>query len=303
MKKKIIVLSTFVCLFIFFIISNLSNRDDTITVSGGVTSESQILGNIVVELLQHYTEKNVVFLNNLGSANMMQAAMERGDLDIASPRYTGTDLVGTLNLPVEKDPEKALTIVQKEFKERYNFDWFPSYGFSNQFTFMVTQETAKKYQLTKVSDLKKYADQLNLGTDQTWYKREGDGYQAFTEEYGMKFKRVYPMQVGLLYDALVAKELNVILGYSTDGRVGSYDLVMLEDDRQFFPPYTCSLVATDQVLKENPHLKKVLTKLADTIDTETMQKMNDESDSQLLEPAVIARKFLESHQYFEEEKP
>ncbi|MBP2099796.1 osmoprotectant ABC transporter substrate-binding protein [Enterococcus rivorum] len=303
MKKKMTVVIAFLGLFVIFILSNVSNKEDTITVSGGVTSESQILGNIVVELLQHYTDKNIVFLNNLASANLMQAAMERGDLDIASPRYTGTDLVGTLNLPIEKNPDKALKIVQKEFRERYQFEWFPSYGFSNQFTFMVTKETAKKYNLTKVSDLKEYATELNLGTDQTWYKREGDGYHAFTEEYGMTFKRVFPMQVGLLYDALVADKLNVILGYSTDGRVGSYDLVMLEDDLKFFPPYTSSLVASEKVLKENPELKTILTKLEGTIDTETMQKMNNQSDSELLEPALIARKFLESHNYFEEETP
>lgn len=301
MKKKLTVLVGFIGLFVIFVVSNLSSREETITVSGGVTSESQILGNIVVELLNYYTDKKIIFLNNLGSANMMQAAMERGDLDIASPRYTGTDLVGTLHLPIEKEPDKALAIVQEEFRERYRFDWFPSYGFSNQFTFMVTQETAEKYQLTKVSDLRAYADQMNLGTDQTWYKREGDGYQAFTEEYEMVFKRVYPMQVGLLYDALAADELNVILGYSTDGRVGSYELVMLEDDRTFFPPYTCSLVATEKVLKENPELRTILNKLEGTIDTELMQQMNDASDSELLEPAVIARQFLEANNYFEEE--
>lgn len=301
MKKKIVVLLIFISLFILFVVSNVADKDETITVSGGVTSESQILGNIVVELLQHSTDKKIVFLNNLGSANMMQAAMERGDLAIASPRYTGTDLVGTLNLPVEKNPDKALKIVQKEFARRYDFDWFPSYGFSNQFTFMVTKETAEKYNLTKVSDLAKYAEKMKLGTDQTWYKREGDGYQAFTEEYGMQFKRVYPMQVGLLYDALATDELNIILGYSTDGRVGSYDLVMLEDDRKFFPPYTCSLVVSNDTLKEHPELKGILLKLADTIDTDMMQKMNDESDRQLLEPALVARRFLEAHHYFEEE--
>ncbi|MBV7391279.1 MULTISPECIES: osmoprotectant ABC transporter substrate-binding protein [Enterococcus] len=301
MRKKIIVLTIFFCTFLVFVGSTFSKKNDTITVSGGVTSESQILGNIVVQLLEHYTDKKIVFFNNLGSANMMQAAMERGDLDIASPRYTGTDLVGTLKLAPEKEPDKALKIVQEEFQKRYNFDWFPSYGFSNQFTFMVTKETAEKYHLKNVSDLKQYAAELTLGTDQTWYKREGDGYQAFTEEYGMKFQRVFPMQVGLLYDALVANELNVILGYSTDGRVGSYELVMLEDDRQFFPPYTCSLVASDKILKENPGLKEILKKLDGTIDTEMMQKMNDASDTELLEPALIARQFLEKNNYFEED--
>lgn len=300
--KKWVVLLAFISLFVFFVVTNFADKDDTITVSGGVTSESQILGNIVVELLTHYTDKKIVFLNNLGSANMMQAAMERGDLDIASPRYTGTDLVGTLNLSTEKDPEKALATVQREFQDRYKFKWFPSYGFSNQFTFMVTRETAEKYGLTKVSDLQKYAEQLNLGTDQTWYKREGDGYQAFTEEYQMSFKRVYPMQVGLLYDALAINELDVILGYSTDGRVDSYELVMLEDDRIFFPPYTCSLVATEKVLQENPQLEGILNKLENTINTEVMQKMNGESDSQLIEPGLIAKQFLEAHHYFEEER-
>lgn len=301
MKKKLAVLLVFGCLFVMYVVSTISNKKETITVSGGVTSESQILGNIVVELLLHYTDKDIVFLNNLGSANMMQAAMERGDLDIASPRYTGTDLVGTLNLPVEKDPEQALKIVQKEFLKRYNFDWFPSYGFSNQFTFMVTKATAAKYHLTKVSDLKKYAGELRLGTDQTWYQREGDGYQAFTKEYGMTFKRVYPMQVGLLYDALATADLDVILGYSTDGRVGSYDLVMLADDRNFFPPYTSSLVVSEKALKDNPELKGILSKLVGTIDTEMMQKMNNQSDSQFLEPSEIAKQFLTAHNYFEEE--
>lgn len=79
--------------------------------------------------------------------------------------------------------------------------------------------------------------------------------------------------------------------------------MMLEDDLTFFPPYTCSLVVTDKVLKENPELKNILAKLENTIDTKTMQKMNDASDSRLLEPALIARQFLESHHYFEEEQP
>lgn len=300
MKRKYFLLIATILLFGSFVVKNFSDQEDTITVAGGVTSESQILGNIVVELLQHYTNKNIVYLNNLGSANLMHEAMLRGDLDIAPTRYTGTDLIGTLGLPTEKNPEKALTIVQHEFKQRYEFDWFPSYGFSNQFTFMVTQETAKKYGLKKVSDLQKCADKMRLGSDQTWYKREGDGYRGYTEAYNTKFQRVYPMQVGLLYDALVADELDVILGYSTDGRVGSYNLVMLEDDRKFFPPYTCSVVVSDQTLKKYPELKSLLLKLENTIDTKTMQQLNYDSDNELLEPKIIARRFLEQHHFFEE---
>ncbi|MBM7711003.1 osmoprotectant ABC transporter substrate-binding protein [Enterococcus xiangfangensis] len=300
MKKRTVLLVVMALLFGSFIIQNFSTKDDTITVAGGVTSESQILGNIVVELLKHSTDKNIVYLNNLGSANLMHEAMVRGDLNVAPTRYTGTDLIGTLGLPTEKDPNKALAIVQREFDRRFGFEWFPSYGFSNQFTFMVTQETANKYGLKKVSDLQKYAGKMRLGSDQTWYKREGDGYKGYTEAYKTKFQRVYPMQVGLLYDALVANELDVILGYSTDGRVGSYNLVMLEDDLHFFPPYTCSVVVSDATLKKYPELKPILLKLQGTIDTETMQQLNYESDNELIEPKIVAQRFLEKHNFFEE---
>ena len=69
MKKRIVLLAAILLLFGSFIVSNYSAKDDTLTVAGGVTSESQILGNIVVELLQHSTDHNVVSLNNLGSAH------------------------------------------------------------------------------------------------------------------------------------------------------------------------------------------------------------------------------------------
>ena len=108
MKKRIVLLAAILLLFGSFIVSNYSAKDDTLTVAGGVTSESQILGNIVVELLQHSTDHNVVYLNNLGSANLMHEAMLRGDLDIAPTRYTGTDLIGTLGLPTEKEPDKKM---------------------------------------------------------------------------------------------------------------------------------------------------------------------------------------------------
>lgn len=299
MKNKLIGILCAVVLVVF-IAANMSSNVDAVRVSGGVTSEAQIIGNMIVELITHETDYNATFLNNLASANINQVAMERGQLDISSVRYTGTDLMGTLSLPVEKDPDKALEIVQQAFQERYHQNWFPSYGFNNQFTFMVNKETAEKYNLKKVSDLAQYSNEMVLGCDQTWYKRPGDGYEGFTEEYNMTFKQVFPMQVGLLYDAVQSGDLDVILGYSTDGRVGSYELVMLEDDLKFFPPYTCSMVVSDEALQKYPDLEPVLKRLENTITTEQMQKLNFESDDQLVEPQLVARNFLEKNNYFRE---
>ncbi|MRC57010.1 osmoprotectant ABC transporter substrate-binding protein, partial [Bacillus thuringiensis] len=78
----------------------------------------------------------------------------------SAARYTGTDLTTTLNLPPEKDPKKAFEIVKDEFEKRYDQTWFPSYGFENTYVFLVRKDTAQKYQLSKVSDLKNVADEL-----------------------------------------------------------------------------------------------------------------------------------------------
>lgn len=303
MKKNLIIATTGLFLLVgMFFFNPSSQANQTIKIAGGVTSESQILAFLVSEMITHETKNETTVLNNLGSANIMHQAMLRGDIDISSTRYTGTDLIGTLKMPLEKQPQQALEIVQKAFKDRYQQIWSPSYGFDNQFTFMVTKETAQKYHLEKVSDLKPIAGNLTLGVDTTWFKREGDGYPAFVETYGAEFKRVYPMQIGLVYDAVAEGDLDVVLGYSTDGRVGSYQLVMLEDDLQFFPPYSASFVASEEIMKQHPEVAQVLARLAGKITTETMQKLNYQADNDLLEPSTVARNFLEKHYYFEREE-
>jgi osmoprotectant transport system substrate-binding protein len=109
------------------------------------------------------------------------------------------------------------------------------------------------------------------------------------------------MQIGLVYDAVDAHRMDVVLGYSTDGRIASYDLVMLEDDKQFFPPYDASPVVNQELLDEVPELENALLRLAGKIDTETMQQLNYESDNNLVEPSIVAERFLEDHHYFEED--
>lgn len=81
--------------------------------------------------------------------------------------------------------------------------------------------------------------------------------QHLKEKYGFDFKRTRPMQIGLVYDALNTGKMDVVLGYTTDGRIASYDLVVLEDDLNFFPPYDASPLVTKSLIK-----KKNLTLIA-----------------------------------------
>lgn len=272
---------------------------NTVAVGTLGTSESQIMGNIGRLMIEHYSDAQVEMVNNLGSSIVQHQAMLNGDIDISATRYTGTDLAGALAMEPEKDPEKALEIVQREFQEQFDQTWFDSYGFANSYAFTVTSELAEKHNLETVSDLEPLVDDLKLGVDNSWLKRKGDGYEGFVAEYGFEFGETFPMQVGLVYQAAANGKMDVVLAYTTDGRIKAFDLKVLEDDKRFFPPYDTSLVARNDVLKQHPELEDILQKLSGKISTEKMQELNYEADGKMKEPSVIAKEFLEEHDYFE----
>ncbi|WIG49036.1 osmoprotectant ABC transporter substrate-binding lipoprotein OpuCC [Bacillus halotolerans] len=272
---------------------------DTIKVGAQSITESEILANMIAQLIEHDTDLNTALVKNLGSNYVQHQAMLGGDIDISATRYSGTDLTSTLGMEAEKNPEKALNIVQKEFDKRFKYKWFDSYGFDNTYAFTVTKKFAEKEHVNTVSDLKKNASEYKLGVDNAWLKRKGDGYKGFVSTYGFEFGTTYPMQIGLVYDAVKNEKMDAVLAYSTDGRIKAYDLKILEDDKQFFPPYDCSPVIPEKVLKEHPELEGIINKLIGKIDTETMQELNYEVDGKLKEPSVVAKEFLEKHHYFD----
>ncbi|MED4647285.1 osmoprotectant ABC transporter substrate-binding lipoprotein OpuCC [Bacillus inaquosorum] len=273
--------------------------DDTIKIGAQSMTESEILANMIAQLIEHDTDLNTALVKNLGSNYVQHQAMLGGDIDISATRYSGTDLTSTLGKEAEKDPKKALKIVQNEFEKRFAYKWFDSYGFDNTYAFTVTKKFAEKEHINTVSDLKKNASQYKLGVDNAWLKRKGDGYKGFVSTYGFEFGTTYPMQIGLVYDAVKNGKMDAVLAYSTDGRIKAYDLKILKDDKRFFPPYDCSPVIPEKVLKEHPELEGVINKLIGQIDTEMMQELNYEVDGKLKEPSVVAKEFLEKHHYFD----
>ncbi|SME99496.1 osmoprotectant transport system substrate-binding protein [Bacillus subtilis] len=273
--------------------------DQTIKIGAQSMSESEIIASMLGQLIEHHTDLKTTTIKNLGSNAVQQQALMNGEIDIAATRYTGDALTGTLRMEPEKDPDKALALTQREFKKRYDLKWYDSYGFDNTYAFTVSKELADQYHLETVSDVKKWASQLKLGVDNYWMKLKGNGYQDFTKTYGMTFGGTYPMQIGLVYDTVKSGKMDIVLAYSTDGRIKSYGLKMLKDDKQFFPPYDCSPVVPEKVLKEHPELEGIIKKMLGKIDTATMQKLNYEVDGNLKEPSVVAKEYLEKHHYFE----
>lgn len=276
-----------------------SSSKDTIRIAAQNTTEQQIMAYMISDLIQHDTNLKTTLINNLGSGSVSFQAVKNGNADISAIRYNGTDLTTIFNQDAVKDPKVATEKVRKIYKNKYHMTYFPSYGFADTYAFMVTGKLARKEHLKTVSDLKPLASKMTVGADQIWVNRKGDGYDGFVQTYDFQFQKVYPMQIGLVYSAVQSGKMNAVLGYSTDGRIRSYDLKVLKDNKQFFPPYNASPLATDKVLKAHPELKKILLKLKGKISLSTMQKLNAEVDNQLIEPQVVAQQFLKQHHYFD----
>ncbi|SHF01679.1 osmoprotectant transport system substrate-binding protein [Atopostipes suicloacalis DSM 15692] len=273
-----------------------------ISITGGTSTEMDMMGYLIEGMVEHYIDTDANVITNL-SSGMNHQAFLTGDANVSGVRYTGTSLTGELNREAVTDPEEAERIVVEAFEEEYNHLWYPSYGFSNSYAFIVREETAEEYGLEKVSQLEEYKDEFSIGVDTNWMTREGDGYDEFVEIYGFEFNDIFPMSLGLLYTALSSEEIDVGLGYSTDGQIPAENLVLLEDDLNLFPPYDASPLATAEIVEKYPELEGIFLKLEDQIDEEQMQELNYLSENYLLEPRTVIFDWLEQNNFFEDVEP
>lgn len=282
--------------------SNLTGEGEGISITGGAATEMSIMGYIVEGMVEHYIDIDANVITNLFSTMNHQATMT-GAANVSAIRYTGTSLTGELGQDAVTDPELAKEKVVEGFEEEFDQKWFPTYGFANTYAFLVQEETAEEYGLEKVSDLKEYQGQFDVGVDTNWINRDGDGYDDFQELYGFKFDNLLPMSLGLMYTAFSNNEIDVALGYSTDGGIVAENLVVLEDDLNLFPPYDASPIASFEVLESYPELELIFQKLEGEIDENIMQKLNYTSDNFLIEPKVVAQDWLEEMNFFEKTEP
>lgn len=266
---------------------------DVVKIGHQPTTEQTIMAQMLKQLIEANSTIKTELVGGLGATPVVLKAMESNDIQISAIRYVGTDLTSSLGLKeFSKDPKEAFELVKKGVAEKFDQEWFPSYGFDNTYIFTVRKEVAEKYNLKKISDLAKVAGQLHLGTDSGWLERPNDGYEAFKQAYGFDFGKKTPMDIGLVYKAVANGEVDIVLAYSTDSRLKEYNLVTLEDDKHFFPPYGASPVVRNDTLKQHPELNELINKLTNKIDTQTMTALNFQVDIEKRDPAEVAKKFL-----------
>lgn len=286
-------LAAFVIILIgILLVSGLSGcgrKGPDVRIGGKNFSEQFIMAEMLGIMIEENTDLTVEVQTNL-AASVINDAIKNGSIDLYL-EYTGTGLIN-LGMEPESDSDKVYDIVKKEYDEQFNIKWMKPYGFNNTYAMVVTQDTAEKYNLKNITDLAAVADQLTLGCTYVFTER-ADGYPGLSEYYGFEFADVTGMDPSMMYQAVVEKSVDVISGFATEGRISAYDLVVLEDDKGFFPPYDATAIIRGEVLEKHPELEELLNKLAGRIDDNKMAELNAEVDLDKREPADVARDFLE----------
>ena len=256
-------------------------------------TESFLIAEIYAQALEK-AGMPVERLFNLGSTQIAMAAMARGSIDLY-PEYTGTALTAILKDPTKSDPSAVYNTVRDAYREKFHLDVGPPYGFENTFAIVVRGGDAQRLKLRTMSDIVPYAPQWRAGFGYEFMERP-DGYQGWAKTYGLTFRAAPKiMDLGLLYRALVDNQVDVVAGNSTDGLIASLKLVVLEDDRHYFPPYQAMTVARSAIFSEHPELRGALDALGGKISQEDMQALNYELDGEHRDVTIIAQHFRESH--------
>jgi len=254
-------------------------------------AEQYILGNMIAELLKAKGNVDVDTSKiGMGQTEMLAPAMEKGEIDIY-PEYTGTAWMVVLKQPLEKDKNVIFNKTKDMYASKWNIQWMPPVGFNDTFALAVTADFAKEHNLKTISDLAKM-DGLTLLGDPNAFTRE-DEYPGLEKTYGLKGQSKV-VDVNFYYEALKQKQADVALVFSTDGRLKQYNLVVLEDDKSFFPPYQCAVMVRGDILKKNPKVQEALAPLNGLLNDTTMVDLNYQVEVEKKDPAEVAKAFLKS---------
>ena len=261
----------------------------TVSVGSKSFTEQLIVGNMIAQLLE---SKGYPVNRRLGLAStaLVHAALLKGDVDVYV-EYTGTGLVTILKQPVIAEPEAAYTAVKKMYAEQFHLIWAKPWGFNNTYALMMRQADADRLKIKRISDLKPSARDLVLGSTIEFASRP-DGIPGLTKQYGLAFKDTRAMDPGLVYQAIASRQVDIISGFSTDGRIPQLKLAVLEDDQKFFPPYYAAPVLRADLVQKSPIVLEVLNRLAGKISDKTMAQLNLEVDANRRSPEEVAAEYL-----------
>lgn len=263
---------------------------DTLTVGSKNYTESIVITHMLADLLEakgYEVDRKI----GLGGTSVIHEAIVSGEIDIY-PEYTGTALLAILKHEVVNDPAEAYGIVKDAYAEQFDLTWLQPLGFNDTYALAMRRADAEKLGIASLSDLAGHAGELTLGSTQEFLVRP-DALPGLAETYGMQFGGTRGMDPGLVYQAIAGGNVDVISVFTTDGRIKANDLVVLKDDKQFFPPYYLTAVVRSEVLAEHPDVADALNALSGKIDEATMIAINSSIDQDKRPAEEVAKEFLQ----------
>jgi len=226
---------------------------------------------------------------NLGGTLIAHKALEEKQIDLY-PEYTGTMLLVVIKAEPMTDQKAVYDKVKSEYAGK-GFVVLNEAPLNNTYNMVVRPETAAQYKLETLSDLARVSKELKLGAGPEFRDRK-DGLPGLKAKYGIEFKEDLQMAIGLRYQALANKQIDIVNGYATDGMISALKLKRLKDDKNLWPPYYLVPVVRKDALDANPKIAEVLNRVSAMLDETSMAEMNYKVDNDKEEPKNVARAFL-----------
>ncbi|MBS9720851.1 ABC transporter [Tianweitania sp. BSSL-BM11] len=252
---------------------------------------------IVAEIYAKALEDNGIEVErrlNLGATQIAHTALTSGEIDLY-PEYTGTALAAVVKGELTSDADQIYNTVKDYYEKNLQLTLLQPTAINNGYAIVMLPERAAEFNLKTLSDVGPVSNQLTFGAEGTFAERK-DGLPGMKDVYGIQFKEfVQFAKLGIRYNALTSKQIDMTFGFSTDWQIDAEKLTVLPDDKNLFPPYYLVPIVREDALEANPKIAEVLNKIAPLLTNEKMRAMNAAVERDREEPADVAEKFLEEN--------
>jgi osmoprotectant transport system substrate-binding protein len=273
------------------LLAGCASRTPGLSIGSKNFTEQLVLGELLAQYLGRSTSLPIEKRFYLSGTYICHQALLAGRIDMYV-EYTGTALVAILKEPPSSDHAAVFNTVKSLYASRFGLEVFPSLGFDNTFAMVMRGADTRRLNLKKLSEVAAVAPQLRLGVGYEFMER-ADGYKGLVSTYGLKFKEApRVMDLGLLYRALENNQIDMAAGSNTDGLIAALDLVVLEDDRHYFPPYDAVPIVRRETLQRHAEVGEALRRLSGRIGVEDMRRMNYAVDGEKKDAEAVVKDFL-----------
>ncbi|GAB0169327.1 glycine betaine ABC transporter substrate-binding protein [Lysinibacillus sp. CTST325] len=266
------IISVVALIMMIFPLLNFKEKEE-IVIAGKLGSEPEILINMYKMLIENETDLKVQLKPGLGKTSFVFNALKSGSIDIY-PEFTGTAISEFLKEEaINNNQEDVYHQAKEGMDNKFGMVMLSPMKYNNTYALAVSKQMADTYHLQTISDIKPIQETIKAGFTLEFNDRE-DGYLGIQKRYGITLSNITTMEPKLRYQAIESGNIDLLDAYSTDSEIRQYNLQVLADDQQLFPPYQGAPLLRKETLEKYPEIETALNKLANQITDDEMREMN-----------------------------